>query len=113
MACNALTWLQEWYLSQCNGDWEHQYGIHIGTLDNPGWSLDVDLVGTEHEHFAFSEVRFERSEIDWVFCEVKNGKFRAACGPVNLFEAIELFRAWVAGHAAVLFERRKAARLGK
>ena len=35
--------LQAWYAAQCNGKWEHTYGIAIGTLDNPGWSLSVDL----------------------------------------------------------------------
>ena len=29
--------LQKWYKSQCNGDWEHSFGIKIETLDNPGW----------------------------------------------------------------------------
>jgi len=33
---NLLQFLQEWYLEQCNGDWEHEFGIKIETLDNPG-----------------------------------------------------------------------------
>jgi hypothetical protein len=37
-----VTWLTQWYLAQCNEDWEHSYGVAIGTLDNPGWSLEVD-----------------------------------------------------------------------
>ena len=32
----------DWYLSQCNGDWEHAYGVKIDTLDNPGWTLEVE-----------------------------------------------------------------------
>jgi hypothetical protein len=31
----------EWYTKQCNGDWEHSYGIRIDTIDNPGWSLTL------------------------------------------------------------------------
>ena len=38
---NALQALQQWYLAQCDGDWEHGYGVSITTLDNPGWSLDI------------------------------------------------------------------------
>jgi hypothetical protein len=32
-----LNELQVWYGAQCNGSWEHTYGIKIETLDNPGW----------------------------------------------------------------------------
>ena len=30
-------WLQEWAMSQVDGDWEHELGISISMLDNPGW----------------------------------------------------------------------------
>ncbi|WP_239135544.1 Imm53 family immunity protein, partial [Actinoplanes derwentensis] len=29
---DALTWLQGWYATQCDGDWEHEYGVSIETL---------------------------------------------------------------------------------
>ena len=32
---STLTWLQAWYMSNCNGDWEHGYGVSVRTLDNP------------------------------------------------------------------------------
>jgi len=31
-----LTWLMNWYVAQCDGDWEHRFGFEIGTLENPG-----------------------------------------------------------------------------
>lgn len=40
---DPLKGLQDWYCSQCNGDWEHGYGVSIETLDNPGWSLKIEL----------------------------------------------------------------------
>jgi Immunity protein 53 len=43
---NALQELQQWYQSQCNGDWEHTYGVKIDTLDNPGWSVTIELADT-------------------------------------------------------------------
>jgi len=43
---SSLTWLQGCYMSNCNGDWEHLYGVRIETLDNPGWTLRVELAGT-------------------------------------------------------------------
>jgi hypothetical protein len=33
---DLLRWLQDWHAGQCDGDWEHSYGVDIGTLDNPG-----------------------------------------------------------------------------
>jgi hypothetical protein len=41
---NALSYLEKWYRSHCNGEWEHAEGISIGTLDNPGWSIAVSLL---------------------------------------------------------------------
>jgi hypothetical protein len=42
----AIQRLQHWFIANCNGDWEHQSGIAISTLDNPGWSIDIDVEGT-------------------------------------------------------------------
>jgi len=46
MSDDNLKWLTQWYLAQCNDDWEHLYGVKIDTLDNPGWSLRIELTGT-------------------------------------------------------------------
>ena len=87
--------LQRWYLSQCDGEWEHRYGVQIQTLDNPGWMLDVDLVGTGLEDRPFPPEPLEqRSETDWIHCRIENRQFRAAGGPTNLTEMIERFLAW-------------------
>ena len=112
MAYDTLLWLQDWYLAQCDGDWEHQNGVEIGNVDNPGWSLEISVSGTSLEGLAFDPVRIERSEHDWVSCRLESERFKAACGPLNLVEAVEIFRVWVAGHAVTQFERRKIARLG-
>lgn len=54
--------LQDWYASQCNGDWEHTYGISLSTLDNPGWSLKVDLTNTYLSDRRFDEVNIQGSD---------------------------------------------------
>ncbi|MDP8910052.1 MAG: immunity 53 family protein, partial [Chloroflexota bacterium] len=51
--------------AQCDGDWEHSYGVEICTLDNPGWSVKVDLQGTELKAGAFQRNEVHRSEDDW------------------------------------------------
>jgi hypothetical protein len=94
---SSIEWLESWYRAHCNGDWEHQNGIRITTLDNPGWSLDVDLGETELADRAMPEKLLNRTDIDWVFVEVREGVFHARGGSGNLIELIGLFRAFVDG----------------
>ena len=60
-----LDWLTDWYASNCNQDWEHTYGISIATLDNPGWSIEIDLIDTQLEGRQLSEISMKNSDIDW------------------------------------------------
>jgi hypothetical protein len=93
---DSLSWLEEWYLYNCDGDWEHTYGVTIGTLDNPGWSVDIDLIDTDLEGIDFKAVdNTKRSEDDWLFCKVEDNVFRGCGGPRNLYEIIGIFRDWV------------------
>lgn len=94
LAPGPLAWLQGWYTAQCDGDWEHQYGITIGTLDNPGWQVRVDLVGTSMHGVEMDRVEVHRDEHDWLVCWVENSVFESACGPTNLGEAVHEFRTW-------------------
>ncbi len=87
--------LQQWYLAQCDGDWEHDSGIEIGTLDNPGWRVRVNVSGTNVEGREFSRVNVERSDADWIQAWVEDGGWHAACGPLNLDEAVGIFITWV------------------
>jgi hypothetical protein len=92
---DALGWLQAYYLSLCDGQWEHFYGFKIETIDNPGWSFKFDLNETDLKWPGFELVRVERSEHDWVFYSATEDAFTASCGPLNLAEAILGFRRWV------------------
>ncbi|WP_263597259.1 immunity 53 family protein [Metabacillus idriensis] len=62
--------MQNWYLKQCDGDWEHQFGIRIDTLDNPGWSVKISITDTELLGKTFEKVEIERSSKDWIYCKV-------------------------------------------
>jgi hypothetical protein len=93
-APGLLMWLQGWYTAMCDGDWEHEHGVCIGTLDNPGWSLRVSLTGSDLVGKAFEPIRVQRDEHDWVHAWVDGATFEAACGPTNLSEAIYIFREW-------------------
>ena len=96
---DVIVLLQQWYASQCNGDWEHSYGVKIDTLDNPGWILTVDLDETELSGLTIERDRADRSETDWAQHEVSKNKFIACGGPFNLEELIRRFLAVSASKA--------------
>lgn len=92
-----------WYLAQCNDDWEHSYGVKIDTLDNPGWTIDIELRETELQGRPFARVAHGepagdleewRSLGSWWVADVSNDAFNAACGPLDLDSVIGVFREW-------------------
>ncbi|MED1785455.1 immunity 53 family protein [Brevibacillus fortis] len=90
-----IKWLENYYSSNCDGDWEHGYGITICTIDNPGWSIKVNLRETPLENKRpFQKYVVERTENDWVHCRLKDGCFEAFGGPKNLNEILEFFKQW-------------------
>jgi hypothetical protein len=98
---SAIESLQNWYLAQCDGEWEHTYGVSIGTLDNPGWSLEIDLVGTslQTENFTsraygVADASSEPTGNDWLVCRVEKNKFLGHGGPKQLEEIINVFLSW-------------------
>ena len=102
---SAVEELQSWYLSQCNEDWEHTHGVEIGTLDNPGWSLSVELTDTEMEGKLYPEFSYgigndaDKSGHDWLITKLEEGKLIGYGGPLNLEELIEIFLEWVKSNA--------------
>ena len=86
--------LENWYLSQCNGEWEHSSGFSIRTLDNPGWMVTICLEDTDFEGTESWEIESHRSEHDWVVCRLAENKFEGNGGPQNLKEILDIFLAW-------------------
>ena len=91
---DEITELQTWYRAQCNGDWEHRYGVTIGTLDNPGWSVTIDLADTPLADRGFTTVESLSHELDWMRCEVKDSKWLGNGGPNMLRTILRTFLAW-------------------
>jgi hypothetical protein len=91
---DLLIGLESWFTDNCDGDWEHGWGVRINTLDNPGWSVDIDLAGTLLFGKPFAQVREERAENDWVHCWIDAGVFKGRGGPKNLSEILGLFLSW-------------------
>jgi hypothetical protein len=105
---DELSWLQQWYLEQCDGEWEHAFGVSILTIDNPGWSVTICVEGTELASALFEPVKKAVSENNWVHCHVTERKegaltrsspnfrrFEGFGGALNLSEIIGIFRTWV------------------
>lgn len=71
-----LKWLTDWYKSNCDGDWEHSYGIRIDTLDNPGWFINIDLIDTKQDGKMIS-IKVENTDDDWYSIKSDGSVFEA------------------------------------
>ena len=91
--------IERWYRNRCDGNWEHQWGISIESLDNPGWRVKIDLQGTPAESKTLARDKIERGDENWIQYWAAEKKFEIACGPLNLSEALEIFAAWYASQS--------------
>ncbi len=87
-----INWLQNWYENQCDLDWEHDYGIRIETLDNPGWSIEIDLVDTNVEVSSIEWQLIEISNNNWVGYKIEDGMYFASGDPKKLELLILIFK---------------------
>lgn len=90
-----IEWIQDWYKINCDGDWEHMYGVKIDTLDNPGWKVSIDLLDTTVEDKVFHTIQNYVDDTNWIHCMVKEGKFNGSGDPHKLYEILSTFKNWV------------------
>lgn len=90
----VLSDIQIWYQAQCDGDWEHRCGVTIKTLDNPGWSIEINLEGTLLEDKIFATVEGRETEQSWIFCEVEGTTFVGRGDASRLEEILSAFLIW-------------------
>lgn len=94
--------LNRWWQSHCDGEWEHEFGLRIETMDNPGWLVRIDVMYTELAGRPIKPVSVKRSDMDWYECRLADGSacgssedgfvhFAGMGGPPNLCEIIEHF----------------------
>lgn len=91
---DILAWLRDWYESNCDGYWEHMYGVKIETLDNPGWAVDIDLEDTYLEEVEFNEVHIYIDDSDWMICKVEDGVFKGDGDIYKLEKILRIFYKW-------------------
>ena len=92
---DILQWLENWFLDNCDGDWEHCYGIHISNIDNPGWLVDIDLIDTNLEYEHFDTIQKYNNESNWIHCSVVDGVFKGRGSTGKLKEILNIFYEWV------------------
>jgi Immunity protein 53 len=91
MAGEVLDTLREWYAAHCDGDWEQQYGVTIGTLGDSSWQLRVDLVGTALAGIELPRDLTVRGDDDWLEVWSDGYTFNANGGVSNLRELLAAF----------------------
>ena len=93
---STLSRLQAWYLGRANGTWEHAYGVHIETLDNPGWAVTIDVADTHYANEAFPEFRHKyEHDADWFQCRKVGTKLQGVGGPEQLEAILQHLLAWL------------------
>jgi hypothetical protein len=85
-----MDFLLSWFIEHCDGSWEHEKGVIIESLDNPGWRLQVQIRGTELDGFQ-SERQIIATGSSWLHWWSTGELFHAACGPSDLPLALRAF----------------------
>ncbi len=89
MAADDLEWLGTWYRQQCDGQWEH----HRGMVLEPGWTLRIDLRGTDAAGFAPRSLAVRAIDGPWLRCRLDAQRFEGEGAEVE--QLIGVFRQWV------------------
>ena len=88
---DILSRLEAWFKAECDGEWEHNYGINIETSDNPGWIIKIDLSETSLFGLGSAEKRCDVSEKDWINVKISELIFEGSCSAGKLLELIDEF----------------------
>jgi hypothetical protein len=76
--------IAKWYSEHCNGEWEHEFGFRISTLDNPGWYIEVDIQRTELEGRLSGRCAVSDASDSWLQHWSDGKTLGVACGPKGL-----------------------------
>ena len=98
---DGLGALQAWFATHCDGNWEQEYGVTIETVEEPGWELRVDVVGTSLEAVVLPRESVGRSDDDWCEAWCDGYTFHAVGGLHNLDVLLGSFVSFAARHSAV------------
>ncbi len=85
--------LNDWFISHCDGDWEHGAGIRLSTLDNPGWRLEIEIPDDLYtDPSGFREIVSEWiSDKDWIKIIISGGVYDGVGDPAKLRRIITTY----------------------
>lgn len=86
-----LNWLSNWYKIECNGDWEHSYGLIIN-FNSEKVNIEIDI---EDTRFTQEETMFEINSVnsvnDWINIKIDKQKYLDNGDRSKFVEIIEKF----------------------
>ena len=98
-----LSAMNDWYVSQCDGWWEHGNGISFSTIKIPGWKLSIDDedASGKSDRADFILTR-NQSDQDWYAVKTEHEPSRpeasrlfAACSNESLLEILAVSYRWL------------------
>ncbi|EMN43445.1 Imm53 family immunity protein [Leptospira weilii] len=87
-----FSWLMKWYESQCDGDWEHEYGLKINTNKDQTWQVEIDIRFTELHDFELDTALEQKGTSNWYSFSIKDGRFLAEGDSKKLRTILEKFK---------------------
>jgi len=87
----AIEIIKKWYQTKCNGTWEHEFGIEIKNIDNPGWHINI------RDDFKKIPLTYkmEYTESNWIHVNATDVNFSAYGGPGNLNDLLIFAAKWL------------------
>lgn len=92
LTCEITDWLQKWVAAQADGDWEHEMGLTLTVLDNPGWDLNVDLVNYEEYLQDISYTLIKNGDNNWIGYKIQDSYLNIAGDLGKLSCILDFFR---------------------
>lgn len=84
-------WLEDYYLYNCDGDWEHSYGFTIQADLVQGWTVIIELKETELEDVTYYQDDQSGPTEENFICTLENGIFEAKGGLRSLQKILDAF----------------------
>ena len=87
-----LTWLLEWYIARCDGEWEFREGIKSLSTSNLGWRVEINVSDIHLENAPIPVQNCEKSESDWYAYLVEDAMFFGSGDPTKLEVMLQVIR---------------------
>src|SRR5436853_4905934 len=82
---DVLDRIQAWHKTQCERGRDPSLGVKIETLkDAPGWSVQIDLAGTQLSGLTLAPYKEGATDRDWLAYRIKNDRFEGIGDPTKL-----------------------------